>query len=359
MPVDVIDNTGRNILIDNLKAIGIFLMVAAHVGIFCQNFIYVFHMPLFFILSGMCYKYGKSQFDTFVIKKIKHLYLPYLIVNICWYAYEDISYAIKNGISAVDWLTVFQQFRNVFLFTGDVTILTIPTWFFKTLFWAIILYDLLNRFLHTKIIGENRVAMIRFIILIALLLFGWVEKIWLDDYWGNIFCSMILLDIGQYIKRFVEAHKKLSEKNNKLWAVALISSFLILLKMSDRRIELSQNEIVNPIFFVCGAIVGFAFLYSIYELAIARCKQLQTVLSYIGKNSVWIVTLHLFAFRIVALIQIKCYGLPITEINQMFRPITAPYWWMMYVVVGIAVPLLVKGCFDLLRGKCKLLMKIK
>ena len=162
----------------------------------------------------------------------------------------------------------------------------------------------------------------------------------IDDYWGNIFCTMILFEIGQYVKKIIEKNKNINEKNVFLWIFILVLSIIIISKMSICRIELSQNEIVNPVFFICGATIGFIMLYSVYMLVIIRCRKMQNILSYIGKNSVWIVTLHLFAFRIVAWMQIKYYGLPMSDINMVFIPISKPYWWILYTVVGISIPLL-------------------
>lgn len=346
MPKYISNNSTRNMMVDCLRGIGIILMVALHGGLKYKNFVYLFHMPLFFILSGMCYKYGKTEFDTFVFKKIKSLYFPYLIVNLFGNVLDDIGYIIKNGFSAVNWLVVFEQIRNTIIFSGDVTLLTIPTWFFKTLFWVIILYDLLNRFLHSFIKEHAKRKNIRLAVLVALLVFGWLEKLCLDDYWGNIFCSMILVEIGSYITNLLQTYSKLSQRNHWAWPLTFILSFLVLQKMSKWEIELSQNEIVNPVFFVCSSCIGFILLYSTYQMIIVRSKRMQAILSYIGKNSIWIVALHLFAFRVVALIQVKYYGLPLAEIGQLFRPITEPYWWIAYTVVGVTVPLLVKQCFS-------------
>lgn len=57
----------RNVTIDIMKGIGIILMVVGHSGYpsFLRNFIYTFHMPLFFMISG--YLITESKLN--VIKK--------------------------------------------------------------------------------------------------------------------------------------------------------------------------------------------------------------------------------------------------------------------------------------------------
>ena len=75
-------NKSRNNYISIAKAIGIILMVVGHSG--CPSaigrFIYMFHMPLFFVCSGYFFKEiaNKTSLLTFCRKRIKGLYLPYL-----------------------------------------------------------------------------------------------------------------------------------------------------------------------------------------------------------------------------------------------------------------------------------------
>jgi fucose 4-O-acetylase-like acetyltransferase len=67
--------------IDIAKGIGIILVVIGH---FINNkyfgglkeYIYWFHMPLFFIISGMLYRQRKS-FSNFAAKRFKQLLIPY------------------------------------------------------------------------------------------------------------------------------------------------------------------------------------------------------------------------------------------------------------------------------------------
>lgn len=52
--------------IDVAKGIAILLMVAGHTTIpkSISNFIWAFHMPLFFIASGLCTKWGGVTYAT-------------------------------------------------------------------------------------------------------------------------------------------------------------------------------------------------------------------------------------------------------------------------------------------------------
>lgn len=76
-----IANKIYNNTITYMKAIGIILMVFMH----CtnnfphlRNFIYMFHMPLFFFVAGYCFKasYLNSPLN-FITKRMKSIWWPY------------------------------------------------------------------------------------------------------------------------------------------------------------------------------------------------------------------------------------------------------------------------------------------
>ena len=75
--------TQRIVWLDIAKGIAICLMVLGHTSIppFLSNFIWAFHMPLFFIASGVDYKLGESLFEDISKKKFKGLMIPFFIYS--------------------------------------------------------------------------------------------------------------------------------------------------------------------------------------------------------------------------------------------------------------------------------------
>lgn len=70
--------------IDHAKSIGILLMILGHIWTVdpaIRQFIYAFHMPLFFIIAGFLYKH--VSFRQRIAKDWRSLLLPYLLVNFC------------------------------------------------------------------------------------------------------------------------------------------------------------------------------------------------------------------------------------------------------------------------------------
>lgn len=95
-------------MISIAKAIGIILMVVGHVynkeswGV---HFIYMFHMPLFFVLSGYFFKAPQNftELLKFTRKKIIGLYLPYLLWTILFVFLHNFLLKFGIGELAYSW----------------------------------------------------------------------------------------------------------------------------------------------------------------------------------------------------------------------------------------------------------------
>lgn len=98
--------TGRVVWIDVARGIVILLMVLGHTGVPepVAKFIWSFHMPFFFVISGVFFS-SKSDFRIFVKKKAFSLLIPYAIFAVIVLAalypteYNDLS-QVYNGMEA-------------------------------------------------------------------------------------------------------------------------------------------------------------------------------------------------------------------------------------------------------------------
>ena len=117
------------------KAIGIILMVAGHTsGCIGRDFIYLFHMPLFFIISGLFFKtkYLDNK-RAFATKRLKRLYIPFIIWNTIFLLLHNYIYTL--GINPTKYVTMdyFVHAIKMLFFTGREPLLG-PLWFLKSLF---------------------------------------------------------------------------------------------------------------------------------------------------------------------------------------------------------------------------------
>ena len=96
----------RDPVIDSMRGIGIVLMVLGHSGFPGTDFIYLFHMALFFMLSGWLFSLRGGPVH-FIKRKVVTLWLPFVLAN-----------------------TAFTVLNNLFLqlniLTSDERILQVP-----------------------------------------------------------------------------------------------------------------------------------------------------------------------------------------------------------------------------------------
>ena len=127
--------------VDIAKGIAIWLMIVGHMYISDQVSIYIysFHMPLFFFISGMFFRKDKSFFMN-LESTIRGLLIPYLFfsiigLTICWispYVHPEL-YHNMSGINIF-----IAAFNGIFIGVDQVTATSFlplgPLWFLMALF---------------------------------------------------------------------------------------------------------------------------------------------------------------------------------------------------------------------------------
>lgn len=152
----------RNVTLDVAKAICIMLMVVGHSGAprAVHDFIYMFHMPCFFLVSG--YLLNEKYLTDIALgakRKIKGLYKPFVKWTLIFIALHNVFYALHfytDCYSTVDFLkhillTFLTQEKELFL--GGYWFL--PALLFASVF-SICILSLLkrcNRLTNVYIVG--------------------------------------------------------------------------------------------------------------------------------------------------------------------------------------------------------------
>lgn len=139
--------SGRIDYIDAMKGIAIILMIYNHVsltGLEINRFIGVFHMPLFFLLSGYLYKH-RSMPDL-LVRNCKRILLPYITTCLIIFILGFFLSKNYNWILSIFWgnskpLSIY-NYEN--LSVG-------PLWFLTAFFTAMVYCNLLYR-LKNKIL---------------------------------------------------------------------------------------------------------------------------------------------------------------------------------------------------------------
>lgn len=146
--------TKRNESIDFLKGIAIFSVVLAHCWLVDReifHFIYSFHMPLFFCISGYLFS-AKKKYSAFVFGKIKNLIIPYIL----FFAF---SFVISVTILQRD-ITILDGLKYMIL--GGKNCARVNNW----ALWYLQLFFIASNIFY--FIAKIKHALIRFAIMIVL-----------------------------------------------------------------------------------------------------------------------------------------------------------------------------------------------
>lgn len=264
--------------IDIAKGLGIILVVWGHTIIeFGHYVIYMFHMPLFFYLSGIFHKPG--NFRNHVLKKFNGLIVPLFIFMM---VLSPLSLMIKHNSLTITPPHLRYEFG--------------PLWFLWALFVISILYHLMLRFKPAH----------RMTITIAIsLVFGFIPSIlhltnWLYSYTifsmltfycaGNIFCDKIVPFTGKKQQSIVTV----------VLTMMLLTIYLVEYKILHQGItDVFSNTLPqNFILFIFSAIVGIAMIISLSKFIDGDFFMVK-IIAFIGECSLYIFALHM-ALIIVA-----------------------------------------------------------
>ena len=277
--------------IDVAKGIGIILVIIGHVSINANinNFIYSFHMPLFFIISGFLYKPKKN----FVKNKAKSILIPYFVFSI---------------ISFIYWLFIERFFRNqqnsplnlffnIFLARGgdDNYLFNVVMWFLPCLFLTEILFDFL--------VNRVKYKYVKYIIITSSIIgfiFSRISNVRLPFCFDICFSAIVFFYVGFYLKNKVKDKMNLPKKNI-LYYIILIMLFFSVVILSKLEHGANMNNLSYKYYsiFYITAIIGFYMIYMISNKINIKC------LKWIGSNSLYIMVIHEPLKRIIVAIYAK------------------------------------------------------
>lgn len=353
------------------KAIGIFMMVIAHAGCASQlrDFIYMFHMPLFFIVSGYCFKEKHlNNVYTFIGKRIKGLWWAYvkwgllflLLHNVFFHLniYNSI-FSFNGNISSLYTLNDFiDKGVKIFIFAHSEQLLG-GYWFLRILFYASILGYFTIKCLNLSQNPKIRIFCMIIILVIAhfdIPIIGNNVKIFMST-----FFFLIGYELQKRHSRFNYSFNLLSANKQIIVVMACVTITIVGSRFWFGEISTINNWKIVP--YSITAVIGTIMTFIIsYWLSIKKTI-VKDLLVFSGKHTLEILTWHFLCFKFVSLAIIYSYNLEIERLalfptisksvintNEYGINIQYSFWWVVYSFAGIGVPLLIIRFMNL----CKL-----
>ncbi len=138
-------------MIDVAKGIGIILVVIGHTNLplVAMNLIYAFHVPLFFVLSGMVFNMNKNLTELF-INKFKTLLVPYYFFGIFVTLALYLQPAPFDFFRVIDFAIFGTGYNSALWFIAHLFVLSIYAYFWllvkskKILYFILIMHLLIG-----------------------------------------------------------------------------------------------------------------------------------------------------------------------------------------------------------------------
>lgn len=264
--------------LDFAKGIGIIFVLIGHtffIPKYLQGYIYSFHMPLFFVLSGFVFS-TKYPFKVFLKKKTKTLLLPFVSVIPLYVIYFTLVDFIKK-----DKLNLLSKITGLFFQrTGYVY----APWFFVVLFFTEIAF-----YLIVKITKNRKQALIPIVLLITAMGIIYFKTLNYHVLWQLqiLFVSVPFFALGYLFKELNAV-----QKANKIPVIL----FMFLLSLAMFAVKCYYFEIYTSL--TSNNYGNFAVFYSIAISAtvfvILLSKRINYVkpINYLGKNTVVLFSLQ-------------------------------------------------------------------
>lgn len=277
--------------LDIARGIAIFLVVLGHVYMTDDTFnrwIYSFHVPIFFIITGMIMessnRWKSNDFKTnFKIEATRLLY-PY--VTFCILAYIYIVYVYFFEESRVTFSRLYTTIFDILILEG-----TSALWFLPALFIAKIMYILTYK---RKIIGYIQLVCSVVVIYIisnvivdidtTTIFYQYIRKILIVI--GHSICGYTFIYLGKYIYCFFEKMFNNLHVIFKMLVVVMLFIVQICIQQ-EQSVDVHMCVFGDIILFYAGAIIGSMALIGLCNI-IKRCR----IIEYFGRNSLIIMATH-------------------------------------------------------------------
>lgn len=248
----------RNYWLDIAKGIAITLMVAGHTPIpsVMSHFIYAFHMPLFFISSGLVSNYEKYSLVDYIKHKSYTLLLPFVCYStiVCVLMYFigelDVIHYIKSG-----W--------------GGYAL-----WFIPILFMSSVLVRI------TFLIKRRYVR--RFIML-CFLYIGYS----LRHYEISLPWSLSVLPYASFLVMLGEEladYKKQIEISSRYWDILLLAIITAVIS-NFWQLDLAWNQIIPVIPLTLGAVTGTLMVFRLSVQIRNASTMFSSILQKVGRET--------------------------------------------------------------------------
>lgn len=268
----------KNVQIRNISIFrGIMLcyIIMGHIGFtgIFDYYIHAFHVPVFFIISGYCFKPCESL-KAYLGKKVQSMLIPYVVFALvhfflAFWLVEEFHW--KNALGHIFWMN-----NSGMPISGSL-------WFVTSIFFASIVYQILD--LKVKEVVRN-------IIIVVAMIIGFVCPIRLPFSTDTALVGLGFMHLGRYLRLYEPRKQMLKNCFNVGWIGSLLLLLVqVIATFCNTYVNMRKTNYGFIPLFIINVILAFVVYHNlskkIENISWLSVKQIVSVLERIGNYSIY------------------------------------------------------------------------
>lgn len=287
----------RKKYIDIAKGFSILSIIAGHMNVlFVDRFVYTYHVPIFFIISGFFLKKKTGE----IKKRSRRLLIPYIFTVLAILIADELKNIIKIFMKKESTLSILSSARHWLIAgvygSGSKTHFLkweLPSigaiWFLPAILWScVLLYIIINKYSSIKL--QSIIIIVCFIIAIFSAEWEWMPFSVQAGMAGLLFLYVGYLSYN-HLKIDVSENLKILFLSSIIWGIDLWCSY------TNDCMSLVRCYFPNCIINVIGAVAATYVILVIAKL-VEKTNYLAKFLEIFGKYSNVVLCFHLFELQI-------------------------------------------------------------
>ena len=319
--------------IDSAKGLGIILIFVGHIwslhdtSVF-YDWMYAFHVPLFFFVSGLTLKTHVGPFLGLVVRKVRTILAPYF-----FYAFIGYVFYVGGYIAASLAGRQIEQFDYGLLYPllgifhgtlGDGNLVNSPLWFLPALFITFLIGYAVNTYISRH--G------LRVLVVASLTALGiWIgEDLQVPFGMVPALIALAFFQAGYYFHHFNVASR--IPRGGK-WLLLLLLFPLSLAAPVNGFVGMGRGVVNDPVLFLLFAFGGVLMSTLLVQLLGARGQ----MLAWVGQHSLAILVIHMLIIKSVKVLIVVLFGIDLQTMEASL--------WLGLVVLSVSTLIMIPSVY--------------
>ena len=320
--------------LDCAKGFSIVLVIYSHNHSFLNQYIYTFHVHLFFFISGIFHN-NKITYVESIKKKFNTLIVPYYMWAILLYFFWFFIVRRFGSDSHLDYSPV-NNLIGLFTAQGgrDYMDWGVPLWFVPCLFVVNFIYTFISKIAS---------LLARYLIVVTLLIIGFFIKDFFNWYFWSFDIALVVISFYALGNEFKGVLISKSKFDYHLLLLSGIIHFCLFSFCGEINIYRSHYGNHLMLFLINGVSA------CIFYIQMFKCLPNIKFLSFLGKNTLSILAMHLTGLLFIKIILFVLLDISVFKFSESQKVILT----LSQIIIMILPIMVINKYFPLLNGNRK------